>query len=52
MVKVKIRAVCRSAQVAKNVRFRPLGSWVRWCWLARIIRGKIQADSRVRGVEI
>lgn len=49
---VMISAVCSRAQVARKVRFRLMGSLARCCWLAIIIRGRIQADMMVSGVVI
>lgn len=50
-LKAKIRKNCKDTRREMKTRWRLLGSWAVWFWLARIIRGRSQQVSTKRGVE-
>ena len=51
-LKAKIRKNCRDARSEMYTRCRLSGSWHRWAWLARIMRGNSQVVRISRGVEM
>ena len=50
-LKARMRKNWRDVSSEMYVRWRFVGSWVIWFWLARIISGSSQQDSTRRGVE-
>lgn len=49
--KARIRKACREIRSVMYIRWRLIGSWARWFWLARIIIGNNQHESTKRGDE-
>lgn len=45
------REICSDVMSTINIRCRERGSWVMCFWLAKIIRGKSQQVSTIRGVD-
>lgn len=50
--KAEISEICSKITVVMKVRFRGVGSVVRWFWLAKIINGVSQHDRISSGAEI
>lgn len=50
--KASISEICSKMMVKVKIRFREVGSVVRWFWLAKIIRGVSQHDRINSGAEI
>lgn len=50
--KARISEICSRIMVKIKVRFREVGSVVKWFWLAKIIRGVSQHDRINKGAEI